>query len=187
MSTYSGNYYLSQAEMEANAAFIWGFFNNRGWSMNAVAAMLGNMQSESTINPGIFEGLNANSTTNGYGLVQWTPNTKIIDWMNANGYAIDDITGQCLRIIYELINGVQYYPTPSYPLTFTEFSTSEQTPEYLAKAFLYNYERPEILFQPIRESRARAWFDFLGGVTPIEPIPKKKMSKILLMFAGMKK
>ena len=54
--TYWGNTYdssntLIQSQMELNASYIWAYLQNKGWTMNAVAGMLGNMQSESAINP----------------------------------------------------------------------------------------------------------------------------------------
>ena len=63
--------------MQNNAVLLWSYFKAQGWTLNAVAAMLGNMQSESTINPGIWEGLDP--FVGGYGLVQWrlTQNTVI--------------------------------------------------------------------------------------------------------------
>ena len=51
-SWISKNAYLSRDEMENNALIIWSYFGGvKGWTRNAVAALLANMQSESTINP----------------------------------------------------------------------------------------------------------------------------------------
>ena len=189
MAVTTANRYLSRAEMEGNAEFIAAYFYGNGWSPSAVAAMLGNMESESTINPGIYENLDASSDTNGFGLVQWTPNTKYKEWADANGYAYDDINGQVARIKYELENGLQWIPTDTYPMTFAEFSTSNASPEELAQAFLYNYERPADLNQPNRSTQARSWFDYLNRVNPTNPIQTepKKMSKLLLYFGGMRR
>lgn len=178
---YVGNRYLTLEEMKVNAQYILNWFTSRGWSKHAVCGMLGNMQSESTINPGIWEGLQEGNLNVGFGLVQWTPASKYIDWAVANGYSITDINGQCQRIIYELENGLQYYPTSQYPMTFREFSVSTQSPEYLAQVFLVNYERPLNPNQPQRSTQARYWFDLLvpggdpggpgGPGEPGEPVP----------------
>lgn len=190
MSVTSANRYLTQAEMEGNARVIAAAFLTRGWGINAIAAMLGNMQSESGINPGIYETLDSTSTTNGFGLVQWTPNTKYKAWADANGYAYGDIMAQIARIQYEVDNGLQWISTDAYPMTFEAFTTSTQTPEYLAQAFLYNYERPASLDQPNRSTQARAWYDFIvaeeitGSGTPATA---KGMSKLLLYFAGTRR
>lgn len=47
--------------------------------------MLGNMETESTINPGIWQSLNSGNASGGFGLTQWTPATKYINWANNNG------------------------------------------------------------------------------------------------------
>ena len=38
-------------QMQVNASYIWAYLQAQGWTLNAVAGMLGNMQSESAINP----------------------------------------------------------------------------------------------------------------------------------------
>lgn len=37
--------------MQVNARYIWAYLQAKGWTLNAVAGVLGNMQSESSINP----------------------------------------------------------------------------------------------------------------------------------------
>lgn len=54
--TYWGNDFnssnsLTMEQMQVNATYIWTSLSASGWSLNAVAGMLGNMQSESSINP----------------------------------------------------------------------------------------------------------------------------------------
>ena len=186
-----GNRYLTMDEMKINARYIYQYFTRKGWTLNAIAGMLGNMQTESTINPAIWQNLDSGNTNLGYGLVQWTPSTNVTSWLIANGYAIDDIGGQCARIIYELENKLQYYATESYPETFREFSQSTKSPEYLAYAFLNNYERPADRTQPNRQSQARFWYEYLyengtsdtGGNTKIN---KHKLS-IALMYATLRR
>lgn len=180
--------------MEGNAEVIASVFLANGWSVNAVAAMLGNMESESTINPAIYENLDDTSSTNGFGLVQWTPNTKYKTWADENGYTdYSDIFAQTIRIRYEVENGLQWIATDAYPLSFAEFTTSAESPEYLAQAFLYNYERPADLNQPNRSTQARAWYEFILALNPDTPTPmptpsgKREMSKILLYFAGTRR
>lgn len=157
------NSYLSREQMTENANYIMGYLLQRGWTKNAIAGMLGNMETESTINPGIWQNLDAGNTALGFGLVQWTPATKYIDWANGNGYPITDIDGQLERLQYEIDNNLQWIATDAYPLTFAEFKISSQTPEYLAQAFLRNYERPQNQNQPERSTQARYWFDTLDG------------------------
>lgn len=159
----SGNYYLNQMEMEHNATIIAQIFRDAGWTDQAIAAMLGNMQSESSINPGIWEGLD-DVAKGGYGLVQWTPYTNYADWAG-DGWE-DNGDRECDRILWELDTGVQWYATSSYPLSFKQFSQSTDDPGYLAYAWLYNYERPGSLDQPIRKTRANQWYEWLTGEEP---------------------
>ena len=96
----SENRFLSVEEMKDNAQYILNYFLDKGWSKNAICGMLGNMQTESTINPGIWQDLNEGNTVNGFGLVQWTPATKLINWCNSLNPPIDyhNIESQCRRI-----------------------------------------------------------------------------------------
>lgn len=195
MSFISANRYLTRAEMRVNAEYIADFFVVYGWTLNAIAAMLGNMETESTINPGIYQDLDATSTTNGFGLVQWTPNTKYKEWADANGFggAYDDIVGQIFRIQYECENNIQWRKTLDYPMSFSEFAHSNASPEELAQVFLYNYERPADLDQPNRSTQARAWYTYLlSYIDPSEPAPtptqkKGEMARLLFLYAGMRK
>lgn len=185
----NSNEYLSLSEMYNNAHYIASFFLRNGWTYEAIAAILGNMQTESNMNPGIWENLDSGNTSGGYGLVQWTPATKLIDWASENGLDYTDIDTQLQRILWEMENGVQYYPTDSYPETFAEFSVSEKSPEYLAGAFLYNYERPKSPNAEKRGEQARYWYNILSEIDPDWlmglGVVKKGMS-LLLMFAAIR-
>lgn len=181
MAWISGNRYLSTSEMQNNVDLIHYFFRTQGWTDNAIAGMLGNMQSESTINPGIWEGLTPpapGQTKVGYGLVQWTPYTHYSEWAGA-GWE-DNGQKEMERIIYELNNGLQWIPTDKYPLSFTGFAISDATPAYLAQAWLYNYERPGSLNQPWRSTQANYWYQYITGQEP--PTPPTGNIPIWLLF-----
>jgi murein DD-endopeptidase MepM/ murein hydrolase activator NlpD len=150
-------------EMTVNAEYILSYLLAKGWTKNAVAGMLGNMQTESTINPGIWQNLDAGNMSMGFGLVQWTPASKYIDWANANSLSYEEMDSNLKRIEYEIENGLQWISTTDYPLSFQEFKISTETPEYLGQAFLRNYERPADQTQPNRSTQARYWFDNLSG------------------------
>lgn len=191
---HTGNRYLSQAEKEDNARYIWNYLGARGWSKNAVAGMLGNMETESSINPGIWQGLNE-GVGPAYGLVQWDPYTKYTNWCSDNGLEKSHMDSALKRIEYELENGLQYYPTDSYPETFAEFKVSTASPYYLGMAFLANYERPAEPNQPARGEQAERWYSFLEGlpVVPDNPdtpgtwVPRKRMSFLLLALTRRRK
>lgn len=162
MPWISGNRYLSIDEMTVNAQEIMNQLTSRGWTKNAVAGMLGNMQTESTINPGVWESLSPN-VNNGYGLVQWTPATKLISWAESEGLDYTSGDAQLQRIDWEVANNQQWIATSLYPMSFQEFKVSTLTPEYLAQVFIRNYERPRNPNQPIRSTQARYWYDNLEG------------------------
>ena len=171
MAWAGGNRYLSQSEMENNATLIWGYFKSCGWSLNSVAAMLGNMQTESTINPNIWESLTVN-TAKGFGLVQWTPATKLISWA---GSTYQQGNRQCDRILYESVNGIQWFRNPNAPiiepaLTFAEFTISTLPVRELANYFLWYYEHPAETIQPNRATQAEQWYEYLSGSAP-DPDP----------------
>ena len=169
---YSGNRYLTSAEMGVNAKYIYAHFSLLGWTLNSIAAMLGNMEAESTINPGIWESLDSSDPSRGYGLVQWTPSTKYTEWCQGMNLDPSHLTSACVRIEYECANGVQWIATDRYPLSFEDFRSSTADVGELAQAFLYNYERPASLDQPGRSDNARKWYQFLqenGGAVPGDP------------------
>lgn len=179
----SGNRYLSLSEMQANATYIWWYLKNKGWSLNAVCGMLGNMQRESTINPGIWQDLDEGNTSLGYGLVQWTPATNYINWCDSNGLTPSHMDSNLKRIIYELENGLQYYSTADYPESFREFSVSTKSVEYLVTAFLKNYERAGVEALDERIENGNYWFSYLQNINfdddddpPHNPIYFKRKS-----------
>lgn len=159
---------LPMDKMELNAEYILQGLGNKGYTKNAICGMLGNMQSESTINPGRWEGDRVEWSGHGYGLVQWTPYTKYFNWCGSDDPSSMD--NNLERIIWEVDNGEQWISTNGYPLTFYEFVTSTESPEYLAMAFLNNYERPADPNQPIRATQARAWWDYFEHIEP-QPVP----------------
>ena len=55
MAWIGGNRYLSSAEMQNNARIIYEYLLEKGWSVNAICAVIGNMEVESKINPNVWE------------------------------------------------------------------------------------------------------------------------------------
>ena len=184
------NRYLSVDEMYNNALYIASYFFRKGWTLEAISGMLGNMQTESNMNPGIWESLDSGNTARGFGIVQWTPATKLINWATEQGLDYKDIDTQLARIEWEKDNGVQYYATDNYPETFEEFTQSEKTPEYLAYAFLNNYERPAERDQPNRKTQARYWYEILSDIDPnwlLGLMGKKKGLSLFMMYLATRR
>lgn len=99
------SYGITREQMKPNAQYIWQYLGSRGWTLNAVAGMLGNIEQESKMSPGVWETPSINNDceiidqvtgvhtltekgkkfTDGYGLTQWTPATKFFSWCNSGG------------------------------------------------------------------------------------------------------
>lgn len=164
-NTFNSSNYLTYNQMKVNAEYIYNAFKDKGWTLNAVAGMLGNMQRESTLNPGIWQNNDVGNTSVGYGLVQWTPATKYIDWL-LPGSDASTMDNNISRILYELENNLQWISTELYPMSFKEFTTSKERPEDLASVFLYNYERAGVSAENERRENALNWYLYLGGIIP---------------------
>lgn len=165
---------LSWAQMCSNALYFYTYAHTfyPTWTKESISAMLGNIRYEGIMNPSQWQyGLNK-SETGGYGLVQWTPATKFLNWLSP-AQSRTAIAPQVQRIGYENANNIQWIKTKNYPLSFSEFLNSNLEPEYLASVWLYNYERPARPHETesYRKSMARTWYDYLGGGDPEPPGP----------------
>lgn len=168
----SKNAYLKQSEKEINARYIWNYLGSKGWTINAVAGLLGNLESESTLSPTLWQSriegsiINSDGThslnmsvlagrSSGYGLVQWTPYSRYTNWCKSNGLNYWDIDSQLARIIYETQHPSEAWALPSYNrsyvfrgdsfygFSFNDFITSTKDPGWLAACFAFCYEKPD--------------------------------------------
>lgn len=173
---------LTWKEKTENATYIYNFCRASfpTWTDKAIAAILGNVQSEGILNPAQWEYGKNERPSSGYGLVQWTPSTKFIDWAKGQALSITAISTQIKRLEYERKEGLQYYKTSAYPLTFTEFLSSSKSADYLAAAWLYNYERPANPQATIsvRKRQALEWYKFITGIEPAPPDPGPKPTNL---------
>lgn len=180
-----GAYARDSDEAIQNANEVYSILFNKGWTLNAVCGLLGNVGSESGYNPWRWQsdkmGTSSGSPwkNKGYGLTQFTPAGKYISSSDAkkiSGYApnfsdkkgnASDGYAQCVF----LDAYADYYKTNAYPLTYSEFKESEETPSYLAKAWLYNYERPAdpSATEETRSENAEYWYKVLSGEEPPTP------------------
>lgn len=177
--------YLTRSQMEPVARYVWQYLGSAGWSLNAVAAVCGNMERESTLNPNLKERPLSSwtETGKGFGLVQWTGANKLKNWCinhkklvvpdGVDPYTLIDIDLQLERIIYELENGEQWnngaYTDVS--MTFEEFSTSVEPVADLTEIFMRKYEQPgnqEYVDDgsgktPLQKRKewAQEWYDYL--------------------------
>jgi hypothetical protein len=162
---------LTLAEMTVNANYILTYLMERGWTKNAVCGLLGNIQTESSMNPARWQSDQVGDTSGGFGITQWTPATKYLDWASANGYVTTSMEGNLERIIYEVANNLQWFGGVSGTLSFQEWTQSLDTPYNLAMDFIATYEHPANPDQPQRGNQAQYWYDNLTGSGTITPPP----------------
>lgn len=191
-----GNYYgslfnsstgLTETQMKVNAIYISKYLTSKGWTKNAVAGLLGNLQAESSMNPGRWQSEDVGNNSGGYGLVQWTPASKYFEWCTSNNLTDpSEMDNNLDRIIYELENNIQWIATDTYNFSFKQFSTSKQSAQYLASAFLKCYERAGVEVESTRRSNASYWYNYLidnpssgGGNHGSFKMKKKKFNFIL--------
>jgi hypothetical protein len=162
---YISNKALTMEQMKVNAQYIYDYLLAKGWTEHAISAVLGNMQTESTINPGRWEGGQKDNMNVGFGLVQWTKARKYFDWADKNGLDPYDMDSQLKRILYEVDtknpNDIQWIPKGT-KMTFKQFTQSTDSLEELAKVFINSYERPYDSNQPKRGEQAEYWYKVLN-------------------------
>ena len=184
-----GAYDRSSTEAFENAICTYNLLTSLGWTVNAVSAIYGNIEAEGGYNPWRWEGDYVpsayGSKYHGYGFCQFTPATKYIDDPAAQantGYGpnYSDQQGNVfdgdsqLRFINDYAD---YFINPgyNYPIGYDQFKTDGTlSPEYLAKCWLHNYERPPNQSEAVenyRASVARYWYDILIEYDPSTPIP----------------
>lgn len=158
---HSSNKYLTTDEMKTNAAYIYKVLSGKGWTKQAIAGMLGNMQTESTINPGLWQSMRENDMHMGFGLVQWTPASKYINWAKGKGLDYKSLDTNISRILWEVENKQQWI---NKSMSFKQFTQSTDSAYNLGLKFLSSYERPANPNQPKRGTQAETWYKFLSGL-----------------------
>ncbi|MDN3196258.1 phage tail spike protein [Enterococcus faecalis] len=155
-------------EKEKNAWAVWQFLKSKGYSEQAAAGILGNMDQESGIMPDIDEG----GGGPGYGLVQWTSpvagesgRAYVQRLLGQAGISGDyrNITTQLKLLDWHMHNG-QYIPSAAYPYSVTEFKALTDIGT-ATMAFEANFERPAVT-HPERIPLAQYWYDLLHNLKP---------------------
>lgn len=162
-----------------NMNLFYDYFFDLGWTPNCIAGMLGNIMVESTVNPWRFQHNNVSwadpslilTDNGGMGLTQWTPCRKFYTWALSEGLDPKSGYSMCDRIKYEYDNNEQWSLDNYGQHTWNDFITSTESPEILARVFLWAYERPARLPTPEqeaerlaqRQANARWVFDNIHG------------------------
>lgn len=189
-----GNYYNSTSSYQYHQCeVIASYFTAQGWTLNAIAAMCGNMQKECAMNCNLYAGkkqtfwnwqqsgyntLYSNLTSeyndgtrNGWGLTQWTPGTKCITWCYNRGLDWRLAENQLARIQYECENNMQWYSSrlgsnvAPKQYTFAEWTQLEEDPGKMAWWFNRAYEVSASSFTSStdRQENATRIYNHLAG------------------------
>lgn len=170
-------------EQTDNAREVWDFLRNVGWTEEAAAGVLGNFQAESYINPGQWEiGYNY-SMSYGTGLGQWTPATKVSDYVGSTNHdAMANGQKQMELLISEPGQYSDYYLNPDgtstyynesglpYLDTMVAYSAGTGTVGEMTKLWAICWERPGSTYYANsihgRISAAQHWYDEFHGSGP---------------------
>lgn len=195
----SGAYARTSAEAIANAREIYSNLSQKGWALNAVCGVLGNMGYEGGYNPWRWQAdiliqstdtyHITTQTSHAYGLVQFDPAGKYINnaksytgyspnYADKSGLATDGLA----QILY-INDHADYYSTTAFPLSYSQYKVSTNTPSYLAEAWVRNYERPSAseIQRTLagRQAEAEYWYKVLQDTPPTPPTPTHKKMKLM--------
>ena len=94
----TGNYRMSEDNINSNAEYIYYYLRNKGWSKEAICGLLGNIYEESGVNPGIWQ-FSINGNTGGYGLVQFTAADRkdFYKYMEKQGYTVPNDLNELVK------------------------------------------------------------------------------------------
>ena len=135
----------SNAAQIDNAREMWNFFRSRGYSEQATAAIMGNAQEESALNPAQWQyGSYVGNRNLGYGLFQWDPAARYWDtYCNYYGYDRTDGYYQCLWVDTQTIGGIEgnQWIGVVAPTSWDAFKISTDSAGNLAYAFRFEMDR----------------------------------------------
>lgn len=180
----AGTSSLNEFQQAANANYIYDFLIARGFTPAAACGIIGNIQRESSLNPGAWE--NYNDISAGYGLVQWTPATKFLNWArdmgiisSASATAINSLatggtSNKTLLMDAQLYCMLEFIGNPGeffepannhsgHDMTIASYKTSTLSPEILAIVFHDHFERSadDTAGLNLRSTYARNWYNAL--------------------------
>ena len=177
-------------EQKHNVDKIYSVFHALGWTDNAIAGMLGNMQVESGLDPACsypkigntmatIDNTHAeNYPDNAYGLVQWKgrgsvdpDNNQLVGYAIRYNYEWYDGDIQMNRLTWEYQTPAKFHnqTVDGVYYTFSSYASSNSSPSVLAKAWMVCYEGTYSVLSN-RQSNAEYWLTYIqSGPTPPTP------------------
>lgn len=174
---------LTTEEKKANAEYIYFYLRKKGWSVQAICGLLGNIEHESYLNPAAWQSniKDLNNGDIGYGLVQFSPASKYLKIQDKSYLpTIDDLANNPKALIITQLNfiinsslygsewlpktGMLYHNVPYY-INFVDFTKSTNKPDELALVFNGNYERSNDGLEIIRKrgNLANKWYEYFSN------------------------
>lgn len=140
--------------------------------------MLGNVQRESTLNPGLKETV---SVSSGWGLIQWTPSSNLTDYANAQGKDWKDGKLQCQLINAEVLEGYggQWIPTKVILIVVRISQLTDV--EEAVKAYCFERERAGVVALDERIQYGKNWYEYLSG-TPLPPHLHRQQKALTYLY-----
>ena len=159
----------------SNAEVVWNFCMSQGFSKQAAAGVIGNMQQESGVDPAACQG----GGGPGRGLLQWEAGSgrfsDLCAFASERGTEWTDIQAQLLFFVSEAPaqfdaftgNGVYTYPNGAQAwiaekMTFDQFKAITDLP-WATEAFERVYTRGSVPMMEKRIAYARSAYDQFGG------------------------
>lgn len=174
---------LSASQRLANVQYIYAFLCANGFTKEAACGVLGNMESESQFNPGIWQ--STNNLSKGYGVVQWTPATVFLDYAkeqgilsaataaatnalaNSDAKTLMDTELACLLYCcttrHDFFKPSESMQHSGYSMTFSQYKASTLPAETLGVVFHDHYERSSGTLAAVqkRGTQAQNWYQQL--------------------------
>lgn len=157
---------------KSGARGVWNALRSGGLTTKQAAGVMGNIQHESGFVWNIVQGGARSNSTNhsaGYGLVQWTPGTKLGDILRA-GKKKNNLENQIWALLHQLAGKGPHSEASAGRLLRKADTVMEAT-----RAFLRGYERPADQSDANvrrRNKSSQAWYDKYKGFatgTPAAP------------------
>lgn len=173
-----------------NATEMWNYFRSLNYSEQATAAIMGNAQHESALNPAQWQyGGYVGDMQDGYGLFQWDDASRYITtYCGHYGYDRTDGYYQCVWVETQTIGGLegnQWIPKPGVnPASWDDFKISTMSPADLAYTFCRNWERGS--WEQRRADNAQYWYQYFTGTPPTPPTPTPGDDSYAAWFAVFK-
>lgn len=179
------NTYAAHYTYEQNAPMALGVMQQAGWTYNAGIAVIGNLEQESGINPGQWQGGynigDWDNPTCGFGLAQWTPGRKYAIYIGyptgspPQALAADgdkqmefliNTPGQWSTGLVDMNTGYSSYYGITVPIlpTMAAFAASNASIDDLTAAWMVYWERPSAQYAGLANRIAFA--NHYAGITP---------------------